>query len=157
MSQTRKKGFTIIEVMLVLAIGGLIFLMVFIALPAVQRSQRDTSRRQTAATFMSQINQYSTNNRGKVPTNQQEINRFVEDYMKQKADNTGEFLDPKTGNNVEVKYSTDTSKAPDVNGNMFYGHRVKCDGERFQSVTDARSAAILMKLEGSGVYCQDNQ
>ena len=39
-----KKGFTIIEVVLVLAIGGLIFLMVFIALPALQRSQRDAQR-----------------------------------------------------------------------------------------------------------------
>ena len=38
-------GFTIIEVVLVLAIAGLIFLMVFIALPALQRSQRDTQRR----------------------------------------------------------------------------------------------------------------
>lgn len=33
-----KKGFTIIEVVLVLAIAGLIFLMVFLALPALQRS-----------------------------------------------------------------------------------------------------------------------
>ena len=38
-------GFTIIEVVLVLAIAGLIFLMVFIAFPALQRSQRDTQRR----------------------------------------------------------------------------------------------------------------
>ena len=37
-----KKGFTIIEVVLVLAIAGLIFLMVFLALPALQRSQRDS-------------------------------------------------------------------------------------------------------------------
>ena len=40
-----KQGFTIIEVVLVLAIAGLIFLMVFIAWPALQRSQRDTQRR----------------------------------------------------------------------------------------------------------------
>ena len=40
-----KSGFTVIEVALVLAIAGMIFLMVFIALPALQRSQRDTSRR----------------------------------------------------------------------------------------------------------------
>ena len=39
------KGFTIIEVALVLAIAGLIFLMVFIALPALQRNQRDTQRK----------------------------------------------------------------------------------------------------------------
>ena len=40
------KGFTIIEVVLVLAIAGLIFLMVFIALPALQSSQRNTQREQ---------------------------------------------------------------------------------------------------------------
>lgn len=38
-------GFTIIEVVLVLAIAGLIFLMVFVALPTMQRSQRDTQRK----------------------------------------------------------------------------------------------------------------
>ena len=43
------KGFTIIEVALVLAIAGLIFLIVFIALPALQRSQRDNARRQFLA------------------------------------------------------------------------------------------------------------
>ena len=39
------KGFTIIEVVLVLAIAGLIFLAVFLALPALQRNQRDTQRK----------------------------------------------------------------------------------------------------------------
>ena len=59
-----KKGFTIIEVVLVLAIAGLIFLMVFVALPALQRSQRDTQRRDDMARFMSQLSQYQANNNG---------------------------------------------------------------------------------------------
>ena len=62
-----KKGFTIIEVVLVLAIAGLIFLMVFTALPAMQRSQRDTARRDDLARFLTQITNYQTNNRGKLP------------------------------------------------------------------------------------------
>ena len=37
-----KKGFTIIEVALVLAVAGMIMLAVFIALPAVQRTERDS-------------------------------------------------------------------------------------------------------------------
>lgn len=48
----KTQGFTIIEVVLVLAIAGLIFLMVFIALPALQRSQRDTQRRDDVARFI---------------------------------------------------------------------------------------------------------
>ncbi len=43
----RKKveGFTIIEVLIVLAIAGLIMLIVFLAVPALQRNQRNTSRK----------------------------------------------------------------------------------------------------------------
>ncbi|MBR3252784.1 type II secretion system protein [Candidatus Saccharibacteria bacterium] len=62
-----KKGFTIIEVVLVLAIAGLIFLMVFIAFPALQRGQRDTQRRDDMARFASQLAQYQSNNYSKVP------------------------------------------------------------------------------------------
>ena len=57
-----KKGFTIIEVVLVLAIAGLIFLMVFVALPALQRSQRDTARRNDMARVSTSLVQYQTNN-----------------------------------------------------------------------------------------------
>ena len=57
-----KKGFTIIEVVLVLAIAGLIFLMVFVALPALQRSQRDTQRRNDMSRVDTSLVQYQTNN-----------------------------------------------------------------------------------------------
>ena len=63
-----KKGFTIIEVVLVLAIAGLIFLMVFIAYPPLARNQRDTQRRDDYATLSANVNNYMTNNNGKVPT-----------------------------------------------------------------------------------------
>lgn len=56
-----KKGFTIIEVVLVLAIAGLIFLMVFVALPALQRSQRDTARRNDMSRVDTSLVQYQTN------------------------------------------------------------------------------------------------
>ncbi|MDO4729625.1 MAG: type II secretion system protein [Candidatus Saccharibacteria bacterium] len=62
----KRNAFTIIEVVLVLAIAGLIFLMVFIALPALQRSQRNTRRRQDAARIASAITDYYSNT-GKMP------------------------------------------------------------------------------------------
>ena len=62
-----KQGFTIIEVVLVLAIAGLIFLMVFIALPALQRSQRDTQRRDDLARVATALTQFQTNNGGNLP------------------------------------------------------------------------------------------
>ena len=67
MIQMRKRGFTIIEVVLVLAIAGLIFLMVFIALPALQRSQRDTQRKDDLARFITAVTTFQSNNRGNLP------------------------------------------------------------------------------------------
>ncbi len=66
-TKNNRNGFTIIEVVLVLAIAGLIFLMVFIALPALQRSQRDTQRRNDVAIIAAAIRQYMKNNGGNPP------------------------------------------------------------------------------------------
>ena len=60
-----KKGFTIIEVVLVLAIAGLIFLMVFLALPALQRSQRDAQRKQDIAMVVTALHNWKANNKGR--------------------------------------------------------------------------------------------
>lgn len=62
-----RRGFTILEVVLVLAIAGLIFLMVFIALPALQRSRRDTARRNDTAIIAAAVRQYMANNSGQGP------------------------------------------------------------------------------------------
>lgn len=66
MNRKNKQGFTIIEVVLVLAIAGLIFLMVFIALPALQRSQRNTQRRDDYSMLVTAVNSYLSSNNGKI-------------------------------------------------------------------------------------------
>lgn len=63
-----KQGFTIIEVVLVLAIAALIFLMVFIALPALQRNQRDTARKTVIGKVASAVTSFQSNNRGNSPS-----------------------------------------------------------------------------------------
>jgi prepilin-type N-terminal cleavage/methylation domain-containing protein len=45
LKKSDNKGFTIIEVMIVLAIAGLILLIVFLAVPALQRNSRNTQRK----------------------------------------------------------------------------------------------------------------
>ena len=64
----QKEGFTIIEVVLVLAIAGLIFLMVFLALPALQRSQKDTQRKDQLSAMVTQIVNFQGNNKNRIPT-----------------------------------------------------------------------------------------
>jgi len=61
------KGFTIIEVLIVLAIAGLIMLVVFLAVPALQRNSRNTSYRSEAAQLLSAASEHSSNNNGNVP------------------------------------------------------------------------------------------
>ncbi|MBQ6320739.1 type II secretion system protein [Candidatus Saccharibacteria bacterium] len=68
MSTKSKQGFTIIEVVLVLAIAGLIFLMVFIALPNMQSAQRNTRRRNDYSSLSTMISSYVSNNNGNLPT-----------------------------------------------------------------------------------------
>ena len=61
----QKKGFTIIEVVLVLAIAGLIFLMVFVVVPQAMAGQRDGERRNAMARVQEALIQYQTNNKSK--------------------------------------------------------------------------------------------
>ena len=60
-------GFTIVEVMIVLAIAGLVLAIVFIAVPALQRNSRNTQRRSDLANLRAQFDTWIGNNGGKTP------------------------------------------------------------------------------------------
>ena len=63
-----KQGFTIIEVMIVLAIAGLIVLVVFLAVPALQRNSRNTQRKQDVQAVLGAIQEWiSLNGSNKLP------------------------------------------------------------------------------------------
>lgn len=149
-TKTNEKGFTIIEVVLVLAIAALIFLMVFIALPALQRGQRDTQRRDDLARFKSQVNSYQTNNRGSIPSTDK-VGDFVKSYLK--GGSGGEFNDPSTGD----PYTTTNNEASTSTSKIFYRAGYKCKGEGVESGAGNRSFAVRIQLEGSGYFCTDNQ
>jgi prepilin-type N-terminal cleavage/methylation domain-containing protein len=63
----REDGFTIIEVLIVLAIAGLIMLIVFLAVPALQRNSRNTSRKSDISSLGSALSEYVNNNDGQLP------------------------------------------------------------------------------------------
>lgn len=63
----RQSGFTIIEVLIVLAIAGLILLIVFLAVPALQRNARNTQRKNDVSAVLGAYSEEVNNNAGQVP------------------------------------------------------------------------------------------
>lgn len=62
-----RSGFTLIEVVLTLAIGGLIFLLAFLAFQQVSANRRDTSRRQDVRKILAEAVNYASNGDGTMP------------------------------------------------------------------------------------------
>jgi prepilin-type N-terminal cleavage/methylation domain-containing protein len=147
----KQKGFTIIEVVLVLAIAGLIFLMVFIALPALQRSQRDTQRKHDLAGAITQVNSYQSNNRGKAPQSQNEWKTLLDDYLHAGGD---EFADPNGTAYLFTNAPVAQSAAGD--GTIHWTKNAVCDGETLTLGQGNNKVAVQMKLEGGGTACNSN-
>lgn len=154
MSKNNKSGFTIIEVSLVLAIAGLIFLMVFVALPALQRNQRDAKRKDDILLFLEATKKYQSNNRGALPSDSswENVTRYI----------SGDFKDP-SGNNyiLSVKDCGSNSGAncknlPSLESMDYTLHIFKqatCNGEKAVGTSNPKNIAVMYRLEGSGVYC----
>ncbi len=61
-------GFTIIEVLIVLAIAGLILLIVFLAVPALQRNSRNTAIKNDVQNVLGGVSEFQGANNGKLPS-----------------------------------------------------------------------------------------
>lgn len=147
--QTKKEGFTIIEVVLVLAIAGLIFLMVFIALPALQRNQRDTARKTDVGTVASAYTTYTNNNRGSVPadgTVAPDDGSAFGKYINDLSDNS---------DSVTVR-AFDATVSPE-DGQIIITKESKCGAEGVLEDGTKRQFTVATLLEGGdAVFCQDS-
>ena len=61
-------GFTIIEVVMVLAIAGIILMMVLQAIPMLQRNSHNNRRKNDASVILEAVSHWELNNSGNVPT-----------------------------------------------------------------------------------------
>lgn len=154
------KGFTIIEVALVLAIGGLIFMMVFIALPGLRASQRDAERRENVSYFLQQVKNYQSSNRGALPKDTDYNTSFKQKYFT-KVDPSGEnyqitVLTCDKSSGVECTHTELTkiknAKFPN-NYKLIVVKQASCAGDKAVGTNNPRKIAVLYKLEGAGVYC----
>ena len=159
-TQQNEKGFTIIEVVLVLAIAGLIFLMVFIALPALQRSQRDGARKQEVSKVLASITTYQGNNRGSSPTIDAGFAGYIDGtYSTTTGDITlGSGTTVTKGTTGYVGTLTDANPKAVTNDNIVFFVGSKCGNNAGEVAKGtSRQAAAVIKLEnGNAYYCQTN-
>lgn len=153
----KTRGFTIIEVVLVLAIAGLIFLVVFLALPALQRGQRDNQRKQDLGKLMSQVVAYQANTQGVLPNGAWNTT-FKSNYLTV----NGSFADPSSGATYTITQQASSGGAglPSgvTAGNIFVYPGLTCAQITATNPADTSSrifAAIVFQEQG--VYtCQNN-
>lgn len=143
----RQKGFTIIEVVLVLAIAGLIFLTIFLALPALQKSQRDNARKQDVGRVVAGIQEYVANN-GSMPANTTALA-------------AGYVIVPDLGQltqlYVEVPQPTCLALSISYTYMAYVSVGCKCSdaGTATAPVSGARYANVQTRLENGTRYCKD--
>lgn len=155
--KSKQNGFTIIEVVLVLAIAALIFLMVFIALPALQRNQRDTQRKNDVNRAATALTNYTSNNRGAIPA-PDKWDDFQKDYL---ATNGDQFADPSAGDYTLTSLAADkqpiTPTTDAERAQLYYTTGATCGDDGLAvSGKGARKVAFRIKLEGAGYICSSN-
>jgi prepilin-type N-terminal cleavage/methylation domain-containing protein len=158
LAQKTQKGFTIIEVMIVLAIAGLILVVVLVAIPQLQASQRDSARRDVTNRFIAEAANYSTNNNGRTPFTSSGVDStFTSNYLA-----NVDLANPSTGNQYAPAVQTDTTlpasdgTADDV---MAVYPGATCNGEAVTGTISAtaRVFAVVVNLDRAGTYyCADN-
>jgi prepilin-type N-terminal cleavage/methylation domain-containing protein len=174
-----QKGFTIIEVLIVLAIAGLILVVVLVAIPQLQRNQRNEDRRAKVARIATEITSYAGNNNGEIPQDVNDLNDVAERYLgctlvpaDVPTDCTVNIDDPSSGEPSPVligNFATDGSvpsinddatKADDpINGQLdiiYYQTNAVCEGESLRSGS-ARNFVLFTVLEGGAISCVDTQ
>lgn len=169
----KKNGFTIIEVVLVLAIAGLIFSMAFIALPQLQRTQRDAERKEDVLILLENIKKYQNNNNGALP------NLFGRTYEIVEYGDTGDFAWTKFYNNYlgenfkdpsntnyrlvvsechvgeneeECEYTVEPEEFPN-NYSMYVMEKAICSENKAIPSSNPKSITALYVLETGEAYC----
>ena len=156
-----EKGFTIIEVALVLAIGALIFLVVFLAVPALQRNQRNDARKRDISNVVEAVTDYNSNNPTK-PLDENEAPYEETNSGIKKGDYLGKYLDTLSSNikKVDILAQGSLPSTPDANTaeQIFVVKSSQCDGLHGVKNAPGRKSAVVGTVEnnkGYEFYCQD--
>lgn len=145
---SKRKGFTLIEIVLVLAIASLIMLLVFLVLPSVRRSQRDQARKTDAGKITAQLEQYAGNNDGSYPTaadSEAFINNYLATLQLNEPSGKGYFVSLEDGTG-----STPTSSCALTSGTKLQKDTVTPSGTNPNTPRTTNSVVITTTEEPRG-------
>lgn len=147
LKKNKSEGFTIIEVMIVLAIAGLIILIVLLAVPALQRNSRNTAIKNDASAVTAAISEFGSNNEGKIPTT---ANSSQSGSTVTVGGPTGTTeATAKVQGSTVVRFSGTDPTATEF-GVIVVQYGQKCTtGSSFTTNGNTRSTAILYNIETS--------
>ncbi|MFO0970940.1 MAG: prepilin-type N-terminal cleavage/methylation domain-containing protein [Candidatus Saccharimonadales bacterium] len=152
-------GFTLIEVILVLAVGSLIFAMAFVAYGQASANRRDSQRRADLAKIAGELENYAADNNGKYPT--YVVNNGSEEFKNFKTEYIPSLKDPSSDTPYIETIAQDgyASAAPgsiSYYPENFFGLKIMtmCDGGKING--NNRDYVIRMKLE-KGETCRDSR
>ena len=142
-SVKREEGFTIIEVLIVLAIGALIILAVLIAVPALQQNQRNSSRKSEAARVSTAVTNLLADNNSATLTS---------------TDNGGlagrAGLNATSGQLKTVSVNTSAATANTSTSVAYVVNTATCSGQTYTIVaTDTTKYVVFYNLDGGGSAC----
>lgn len=161
-NQKSQKGFTIIEVALVLAVGALIFLVVFLAVPALQRNQRNDARKRDQSSVVEAVTSYTSNNPAKKLTSATNENAYTAGAPAT-TNWLGKYLDQLSNNTEEVAVKNNTTTVPTVGDTsddkdtakktiyVLTGATCNSDGKTTKKGTAKQAAVISFQETAAGV------
>ena len=114
-------GFTIIEMLIVLAIAGLILMIVFLAIPSLERNSRNNQRVEDVQTILGAVSHWELNNSGNVPNTP--ADNFLQNYTSRLT-----YYDPVTGvtSMTLSPGASPPASPPDIEKVYVYNYQ-KCD------------------------------
>jgi prepilin-type N-terminal cleavage/methylation domain-containing protein len=160
------KGFTIIEVIIVLVVGAVIMLAVFLVVPQLQRTQRNSMRQNDARRLLTAAINYTTANNA-YPGASTIITASIADL----STSPNLFIDPDgvpysvnkvatTPSNIKTTSSSATVAAVNASetSRMTLNYSAKCDGINavFIGSTDKNKIAVSVYQEPATIACFSN-
>ena len=159
-----KSGFTIIEVLIVLATAGLILVIIFIAVPVLQKNSRNNRRRNDLGRFYTAVEEYrlERNAAGTAlftgPSDSASFSDFKNNHL-------GPEFKVNYGNSNIIMADANTTPhtyKPNVDQIVYFAWHFCNEGSEHTSHSVASSShekhafSVLIGMENNFYYCLDN-